>query len=234
MAPLALSLYMTQQARYCWRLKEQPIAGETDMTVDIAHPAYWDAKYNEGLAHWDLGGPTPVFAALLHSGRLAPGRMMVLGAGAGHDAQLFATHGFTVTAVDFAPAAAAKMRALDAAGLLDIRQADIFQLPSSLNASFDHVLEYTCFCAIKPAQREAYFDLVMRLLKPGGTYVALAFPIVDRDGGPPFAVRPQEMLDALRLRGFALQGRERSAQSVPARRGIEELLILRKMETTVV
>lgn len=204
------------------------------MTADITRPTYWDNKYNNGLANWDLGGPTPVFAALLQSGRLTPGRMMVLGAGAGHDAQLFATHGFKVTAVDFAPAAAAKMRALDPAGLLDIRQTDIFHLPASLTASFDHVLEYTCFCAIQPTQREAYFDLVARLLKPGGMYVALAFPIVDRDGGPPFAVRPQEMLDALQLRGFALQGRERPSQSVPARRGIEELLIWRKMETTVV
>lgn len=202
--------------------------------ADINQAAYWDAKYQHGHAPWDLGRPTPVFVELLHSGKLPPGKMIVLGAGSGYDAQLFAGEGFMVTAVDFAPAAAGKMRALDPAGLLDIHQADIFHLPHTFDGAFDYVLEYTCYCAINPARREAYFDLVARLLKPGGYYVALAFPIVERDGGPPFAVQPDGMIAALRQRGFALLERERSLHSVPARRGIEELLILRKMAETAV
>lgn len=198
------------------------------MTTDITQPTYWNAKYHNGSAHWDLGQPTPVFAELLHSGRLMPGRMIVLGAGAGHDARLFAGHGFAVTAVDFAPGAVAAMRAADLTGALDIRQDDIFHLPPTLDGSFDYVLEYTCYCAIDPGQRAAYFDLVERLLKPGGAYVALAFPIVDRTGGPPFAVAPAEMIGALERRGLDLLWRERPLHSVPARRGVEELLVLRK------
>ena len=59
----------------------------------------WEADYARKTDGWDLGGPTPVFEYLLSGQALAPGRMIVLGAGRGHDARLFARHGFQVTAV---------------------------------------------------------------------------------------------------------------------------------------
>ena len=52
-----------------------------------------------------------------------------------------------------------------------------------LDYSFDYLLEYTCFCAIDPKRRTEYADLVDRLLKPGGTYIDLAFPLDGRGGG---------------------------------------------------
>jgi len=121
------------------------------------------------------------------------------------------------------------MQDLDDPGTpVHILEQDIFELPSQLNDSFDYVLEYTCFCAINPQHRETYFDLVARLLKPGGTYIALAFPIGTRPGGPPFVVSPRDMVSALQERGFVLQNRERPYDSVSSRQGIEELLIMVK------
>ena len=73
---------------------------------------YWEKIYQNNGAGWDLGRPTPVFERLLDSDQYPPGRMVVLGAGMGHDARLFAAAGFTVTAVDFAASAAAGMRDL--------------------------------------------------------------------------------------------------------------------------
>jgi len=210
----------------------------SDQPLNINQPAFWEEIYQNGRAGWDLGGPTPALRRLLESGELAPGRMtlataasavVVLGAGRGHDAREFARHGFRVTAVDFAAHAVVSMRRLaDPQAPIDILQADIFTLPHTMDHTFDVVLEYTCFCAINPARRGEYADLVARLIKPGGAYVALLFPLDQHKGGPPFAVSADEALSLFTARGFHLLRRETPPDSVPQRRGLEELLIFRQ------
>jgi hypothetical protein len=199
------------------------------MDMDVNSPRKWDENYEQGTAGWDLGRPTPVFQRLLASGQLAPGRMIVIGAGRGHDAREFARHGFQVTAVDFSSQAVSEMHRLAAADApVEILQHDIFTLPETLNHSFDYVLEYTCFCAIDPNRRAEYADLVTRLLKPMGIYIDLAFPLDGRKGGPPFAVSASEVIDLFQARGFKLISREKPADSISARRGAEELFIFQK------
>ena len=199
------------------------------MNKDVNSPRKWDENYEQGTDGWDLGRPTPVFQRLLSSGQLAPGRMMVLGAGRGHDAREFARHGFQVTAVDFSSQAASEMHRLAAPDApVEILQHDIFTLPETLNHSFDYVLEYTCFCAIDPKRRAQYADLVARLLKPNGMYIDLAFPLNERKGGPPFTVSTLEVLDLFQTRGFKLISREKPADSTSARRGAEELFLFQK------
>ncbi len=194
----------------------------------VNQPAFWEEIYQGGRAGWDLGGPTPIFRRLLQSGRFTPGRLLALGAGRGHDAREFARYGFTVTAVDFADDAVTSMHALAAREApVEIMQADIFTLPHSLDQSFDYVLEYTCFCAIDPARRGEYADLVTRMLRPGGTYIDLAFPLDGHRGGPPFAVSLAEVQALFTERGFTLLEHEVPPDSVAQRRGIEQLLIFR-------
>jgi len=189
----------------------------------------WEADYARHTDGWDLGGPTPIFKRLATSGQFKPGRMIVLGAGRGHDAREFARHGFDVTAVDFAlPAVQEMHRLADPAAPVEILQHDIFTLPETLNHSFDYVLEYTCFCAIDPKRRVEYADLVTRLLKPRGLYIDLAFPLDRRKGGPPFAVTEAEIIDLFQKRGFKLISRETPAESVSQRRNAEELFIFQK------
>ena len=198
--------------------------------ADVNSPAFWDWNYNSGVLPWDLDGPTPVFERLAKAGQFTPGRMLVLGAGRGHDARLFARHGFEVTAVDFSPYAIEAMQQLaDPRAPIALLQADIFQLPNELNGRFDLILEYTLFCAIDPRRRVDYADVVARLLKPGGQFVALAFPIITRTGGPPFAVFPNQIIALLSERGFELRQREMPPDSAPGRHGKEELLILQKV-----
>jgi methyl halide transferase len=192
----------------------------------VNSPAFWDEVYQGERAGWDLGGPTPALRRLLDGGRFAPGRLIVLGAGRGHDAREFARRGFAVTAVDFAAHAAHDMRALaDPLAPVEILQTDLFALPRSFDGTFDYVLEYTCFCAIDPSRRAEYADLVARLLKPRGTYLALLFPLDQHVGGPPFAVPLPETLALFEWRGFRLQYQETPVDSVAQRRGLEELLI---------
>ena len=199
------------------------------MTPDTNSPHFWQSHYSNGRIPWDLGAPTPTFARLAASGNYPPGQMIVLGAGRGHDARLFARHGFTVLAVDFASEAVAAMHLLDnPATPVQILQADIFALPKTMNGRFDYLLEYTCFCAIDPSRRGEYAALAVRLLKPDGLYIALAFPIGQRPGGPPFVVQPDDMIELLSEQGFNLQHREFPFDSVPSRQNIEELIILQK------
>ncbi len=196
---------------------------------DVNHPAFWDEIYQNGRAGWDMGGPTPVFRRLANSGAYPPGRMIVLGAGRGHDAFEFSRRGFAVTAVDFADEPVAAMRAaLDPRAPVEILQSDLFALPPALAAAFDYVLEYTCYCAIDPSRRADYADVVTNLLKPGGLYLDLAFPIDGRPGGPPFAVSTGEVLALFAARGCTLLHREFPPDSVKPRRGAEELLIFRR------
>jgi methyl halide transferase len=201
------------------------------MKDDVNSPRKWEADYERKTDGWDLGGPTPVFKrlALRASRELIPGRMIVLGAGRGHDAREFARNGFQVIAVDFASHAVQEMHRLaDPDAPVEILQNDIFALPEKLDQSFDYVLEYTCFCAIDPKRRAEYADVVTRLLKPNGIYIDLAFPLDGRKGGPPFAVSAGEILDLFQKRRFKLLSREVPADSIPPRRSAEELFIFQK------
>ena len=195
----------------------------------VSRAEYWQVNYDGGRLPWDLGGPTPVFQRLAGSGMFPPGRMLVLGAGTGHDARLFARHGFQVTAVDFAPGAVAAMTALsDPLAPVDIRQADLFELPAEFDQAFDTVLEYVCFCAIDPAKRPDYARAVDGVLRPGGLVLALAFPVFSGPGGPPFAVNPDEFAGLFIEKGYHVVHREVPADSIKPRKANEELLVLQK------
>jgi SAM-dependent methyltransferase len=201
------------------------------MTLDVNSPQKWEADYQRKTDGWDLAGPTPALKRLAASGRFAAGRMLVPCAGRGHDAREFARHGFSVMAVDFSPYAVQEMNRLaDPAAPIEILQHDMFQLPHTLDGSFDYVLQYTCFCAIDPDRRTDYADLIARLLKAGGIYIDLAFPLDGRAGGPPFAVSEDEIVSLFEGRGFKLTSREELHDSISQRRGAEELLAFRKVE----
>ena len=200
------------------------------MTGNVNLPEKWEADYQRGTDGWDLGGPTPVFKRLASTHRFQPGRMIVLGAGHGHDAREFSRHGFNVTAVDFSSHVVEQMHKLaNPDAPVEILHSDFFTLPDELNNSFDYVLEYTCFCAIDPKRRAEYADLVARLLKPGGIYIDLAFPLDNRKSGPPFAVTESEIFDLFESRGFKLVSREKPKDSVKPRRHAEELFVFQKL-----
>lgn len=195
----------------------------------VNKPDFWHQLYEDGRARWDLGQEAPPFVRLVRSGQLPPGKMLVLGAGRGYDARLFARHGFTVTAVDFADEPVQAMQRLaDSQAPVEIVQADFFTLPEEWNGRFNYILDYTSFCAILPARRGEYAELCARLLKPGGLLIMLAFPIGTRGGGPPYTVQPATIIELYNEQKFNLVYREAPDDSVPARRGVEELLLLQK------
>lgn len=199
------------------------------MTDDVNSPAKWESDYRRGTSGWDMGTPTPIFQRLLAEGHLQPGRMLVPGAGRGHDAREFARHGFDVVAVDFARDAVHAMHEqMTPESAHQVLHQDFFQLPPELNRTFEYVLEYTCYCAIDPKRRAEYADRVAHLLKRGGIYIALLFPLDDHEGGPPFTVDPDKLRRMLEQRGLQVLRREFPPDSVKPRRGREELLLMQK------
>ena len=64
--------------------------------------SFWDEKYRNNEAEWDMRTSTPVFENLLDSGEfMKPGKILIAGCGKGYDAVLAAKKGYDVYAVDF-------------------------------------------------------------------------------------------------------------------------------------
>jgi SAM-dependent methyltransferase len=110
-------------------------------------PQFWEQRYQDHSTQWDLGMAAPPFVSLLASSAAPqPGKTAVIGCGQGHDAGLFAQHGFDVIGFDFAPSAIARAKNLSQLREITCQflQRDIFDLPSEFPAIFDYVIEHTC------------------------------------------------------------------------------------------
>ncbi|NWJ48444.1 MAG: methyltransferase domain-containing protein [Chloroflexi bacterium] len=159
--------------------------------------SFWDERYREGRAGWDIGEPAPPFVEFLQE-QDAPsfGKIVVPGSGNGHDALFFAAKGFEVTGFDFAPSAVStsqkRAKEMGLSHQINFVQQDIFKLPNPYKGSFDFAVEHTCFCAIDPGLREDYVHAIHSLLKPGGMLVAV-FYTHGREGGPPFSTSANEV-----------------------------------------
>ncbi|KAB2878104.1 methyltransferase domain-containing protein [bacterium] len=198
--------------------------------MNVNHPDYWDHIYRNERPRWDLGKATPVFENWLKSGQpLGTGRIAILGCGNGHDALLFADNGFEVTAIDFAvePLEYLKKNIPKKQKNISLLKADIFDLPQKYAGTFDFVLEYTAYCAIDPVRRDEYVDSVYRILRPNGYLIGLFFPTDGRPGGPPFAIRYEE-IDEKFLKNFSVVFDEIPEDSVAKRLGKERFVILQK------
>jgi SAM-dependent methyltransferase len=154
--------------------------------MDLSDPDRWNQRYAEGNTGWDLGTEAHALSELLRDLPARPMRVLVPGAGFGHDAIAWARHGAEVVAVDFAPLAVLGLRerAARAGVRMQAMEADIFALPEAWNESFQVVWEQTCLCAIDPARRGEYVQAMQRMLEPGGTLYALLWNH-GREGGPP-------------------------------------------------
>ncbi|MCA9564506.1 MAG: methyltransferase domain-containing protein [Myxococcales bacterium] len=189
---------------------------------------FWTNIYENETPRWDLGSPSPVLEAAVGLGVFERGgRILVPGCGNGHDAILLAQSGFRVTAVDFSevPVRSLSERVHQLGLEMEVRQANIFDLSSEDAGAFDGVFEYTCYCAIDPAQRDDYRDLMSHLVRPGGALLMFAYPLDKQAPGPPHGI----FLDELRARFDAAWHWRLDCESplVPEhRRGAERVVLL--------
>lgn len=200
------------------------------LITDVNSPEYWEYRYKQKTDDWNLGTPTPVFEELLKSDKLEDsGKIVVIGCGRGHDAILFAKNNYLVTAIDFSASAIRETRrnAKKAKVHVETIEANIFELPGKLLHKFDFVLEYVTYCAIEPGRRIEFLDNIQRMLKPGGIFIGLFFPIDKREGGPPFAVDIKE-IDSHLSKTLKLIYSEIPKSSVKPRLGKEMLMLWKK------
>ena len=162
---------------------------------DLHVSSGWEARYQRGDLPWDLGLAPPALVDLLASWPAEPLKVLVPGAGTGHDALAWAAAGHVVTAVDIAPSAVQALRNLAADANLSVEgvEGDIFDLPQAWRGSFDVIWEQTCYCAILPAQRDDYVRAMAAVLRPAGQYVGL-FWNHGMEGGPPWDVTKNDVV----------------------------------------
>jgi SAM-dependent methyltransferase len=203
------------------------VSGEPNGPLDAEA---WNARWMEGNTPWDRGEAAPPFRAALESGLVAPpGRAVVPGCGAGHDARLLSGAGFDVTALDMSPRAVEHARSLATQSSLRIefRVEDIFALEAPLRG-YDLLLEHTCFCAIAPSRRDEYVDFAADALVPGGVLLGLLF-LFERDEGPPFGATDAEIRHRFERR-FDIVSSAVPDNSWESRRGMENLFLMRRKD----
>ncbi len=152
----------------------------------IENSQFWTDIYtNEVNPGWNLNQPAEAFKDMLPRLKMPKSRVLVLGAGEGHDAAFFAEAGHLVTAVDFSKEAIARGRQKYAhLSNLTFYEENIFNLPQEWNFSFDVVVEHTCFCAIPPEKRNELVRLYRRMLHEEGQLIAVFFAMEKRSGPP--------------------------------------------------
>jgi SAM-dependent methyltransferase len=148
---------------------------ELSWSIVWAVRAFYDAWYRWGTPPW-VGGPRPELVSLVSDGTLRPGRAIDLGCGEGDNAIFLAQHGFSVTGVDFAPAAIAKARRkVDLAGVnVDLRVADLTQM-LDVGGPFDLLVDYGTLDDLTSVQRDAYVRHVVPLAGPGSQFLLWCF-----------------------------------------------------------
>src|SRR5438094_7134181 len=153
----------------------------------------YDLLYRFG-APWE-GEARSELVSLVESGRLDPAslpRAIDLGCGSGANSVFLAEHGFDVTGVDFSPVALGKARALAIEhGVTatfvkgDLTAAHI----PGVDGPFDLLVDYGTLDDFKGARRDAMAATIIRLAKPGATFLLWCFcaepsdlPLIRFDG----------------------------------------------------
>ncbi|MEP7041352.1 MAG: class I SAM-dependent methyltransferase [Chloroflexota bacterium] len=136
---------------------------------------FYDAWYRFGNPPW-VGGPRSELVELVSSGRLTPGRALDLGCGEGDNAIFLAQHGFTVTALDFAPSAIAKARrkARTAGAEVEFLVDDLTEL-RHVNGQFDLLVDYGTLDDLGGRHRDAYIREVLPLAAPESQFLLWCF-----------------------------------------------------------
>lgn len=194
--------------------------------------SFWDEIYRNNSVSWDIKTPTPVFETLMDAGKfMKPGKILIAGCGKGYDAVLAAKKGYDVYADDFSIEAIKFARDLAEKEKVKVNflLEDIFRLDSIYREYFDYIYDYVTYCAVLPERRKEYAEKMAGLLKPGGRFIALLFPVENREGGPPYAVDVEEFYDLV-SRHLSIIFSSKKINSIKPRKGREILQIYLKRE----
>jgi len=147
----------------------------------------YDRLYRNGLywLFWHSRKPEPELLEAHRTGAIHGKRALEIGCGGATHSLWLASHGYAVTAADFAPSALklAQRKARARKLTLDFRLLDVTQ-PSDLGAPFDLIFDRECLQDLETREaREAYARNVTGWLAPGGMLLVVSH--VATAGAPP-------------------------------------------------
>ena len=177
---------------------------------------HWDERHAAGAP---IESPDPDPTLIHEIGGLRPGRALDLGTGDGRNAVWLASHGWSVTAVDFSSVALDRGRASARARGVDIEWelADLLEwVPPT--RGFDLVALF--FIHLPPDERQAVYARAAAAVAPGGTLLIVAHDrtnLSDGVGGPQdpdVLITPSEVV--AELPGFAILRADAVRRGSPA------------------
>lgn len=155
---------------------------------------YWKARWQAGQTGWDAGEPTTPIREfvdyLVKTNTDKNLRILIPGAGSGHEAVYFYKNGFhNITICEWAEEAAEKLKKqLPELNDNQLVVGDFFELIGT----FDLIVEQTFFCAIDPILRPKYAQKCFELLDTEGGIQGVLFKQNFDAPGPPFGGTEEE------------------------------------------
>ncbi|MYM40948.1 methyltransferase domain-containing protein [Duganella qianjiadongensis] len=160
---------------------------------DPRSPAFWDERFERAYTPWDRGAAPQALREFVAAS--APRPSLIPGCGAAHELVLLADAGWDACAIDFAPAAVQKGRAVAGRHAARVVEADFFAWQPQGEA-LQLIYERAFLCALPPAMRPQVAARWAALLPPGGLLVGYFF-FDHAAKGPPFGIARSELEDLL-------------------------------------
>ena len=186
---------------------------------------FWNDRYLSQTIGWDVGYPTPPITEYVDTIDNKNIKILIPGAGHGHEVIYLHKNGFTnVWVCDWAQEA------------LDFLQEKIPDFPSErlicndffeLDQQFDLILEQTFFCALEPSLRPKYVNKMHELLHKNGILAGILFSIHFNKQHPPFGGSIEEYKKLFQSK-FIIEKMEIAYNSIPQRKGNEFFITMRK------
>jgi hypothetical protein len=199
--------------------REKEAEEKREQKLELEHPR-WEATWNTEFPPWfDHGVVSPVLESLLEKKKLPNGRALVPGCGRGYDATALATADRYVIGCDIVPLAiqSAKQRLEEEMEFcetmvvpykppmsrVEFRECSVFEFPTDKPEQlFDLVFDHGFLNALDPRVRPTYAKKMGELVKESGYLVTVVYPMMIKEGGPPFGITLTELKRMLMANAF--------------------------------
>ncbi len=190
----------------------------------ILNKKYWENRYQNNDIGWDTGLITEPLKEYVNQIADKSLKILIPGAGNGHEFDYLVQHGFTnVWVIDIADQPIKKLQSKYPQFIERILLGDFFEHDSQ----YDIIIEQTFFCALNPEIRKKYVSKMHSLLSPKGKIVGLLFNFPLTQEGPPFGGSKEEYL-TLFSEKFTIKKLEKAYNSIKPRAGRELFFIFEK------
>ena len=187
---------------------------------DPLSPQFWDERFARAFTPWDRGGVPQALRDFVARSD-APLTTLIPGCGSAWELAYLCAAGWNATAIDFAPVAVERGKALAGQWSERVVQADFFAWQPAQALEF--IYECAFLCALPRAMRPQIVARWAELLAPGGR-VGGFFYFDEAAKGPPFGIG-RAQLDALMAPYFDCVEEAQVEDSIPVFAGKERWMV---------